>query len=324
MQFRNRYNKLISLLVYSLIFFLSTLVLKYYLKPIIIIIVIVFLCTPLFKILVKLHIPIKLSGAISILIINLTIIIVLVTLGKSILNLLIKLYNANIEFIQIQIISFGAVFEEAKKIGILDKLLSLVNSVSIKASAINIGEQMVAYFIGNIGAFFFITDKGIINSFICEILPKKIIEKGNKQKKTIKELFLLQIIFIIISTCEIIIGFSVLKVENAILLGIICGILDLLPYIGTIIVFIPIIIYNIIVKDYFVAFGLICLYILVQIIREFLEAKYISDKLELHPLLILLSVYIGVKLFGVIGFFIGPLYGLLAKELIYDKKDNTT
>ncbi|MDU2995348.1 MAG: AI-2E family transporter, partial [Clostridium sp.] len=86
---------------------------------------------------------------------------------------------------------------------------------------------------------------------------------------------------------------------------------------GTIIVFVPIIIYNIIVEDYIVAFGLICLYILVQVIREVLEAKFLSDKLELHPLLVLLSIYIGIKLFGVLGIVVGPMYGILAKDIIY-------
>jgi len=55
------------------------------------------------------------------------------------------------------------------------------------------------------------------------------------------------------------------------------------------------------------------------VVREFLEAKYLSDKLELHPLLILISVYIGVKLFGVLGIVVGPMYGIIAKEIIYSQ-----
>ena len=100
-------------------------------------------------------------------------------------------------------------------------------------------------------------------------------------------------------------------------LGFICGILDILPYVGTIIVFIPIIIYNIILREYLRVFGLIFLFILVQVVREILEAKFLSDKLDLHPLLILLSIYIGVKIFGMLGIIIGPMYGILAKGIVY-------
>lgn len=319
MNFQDKYKKLIYLLVLLFVILLGTIIVKHYFKPIIFMIIIVILCNPIYKFMLRLNIPSKLSGALSIFLINMILLLTLITLGNSIINLIVKLYYSNIEFIQIQIIKFGEIFEEAKKMGLMEKLFSVVNNVNLRTGALNTGEGIIAYFIGNIGAFFLLTDKGKINSFIKLILPEEIIKKGIKQKKAFSQLITLQIIFVIISSIEIIIGFTILKVENSVLLGVICGILDLLPYVGTIIVFIPIIIYNIIVKDYIIAFGLICLYILVQIVREFLEAKYLSNQLELHPLLVLLLVYISVKLFGVIGVFVGPMYGILAKEIIYSQ-----
>ena len=72
-------------------------------------------------------------------------------------------------------------------------------------------------------------------------------------------------------------------------------------------------------KKFLIAFGLICLYLLVQVIREILEAKFLSSKLEIHPLVILLSLYIGVNLFGILGILAGPMYSILAKEIIYSE-----
>ena len=92
-----------------------------------------------------------------------------------------------------------------------------------------------------------------------------------------------------------------------------------MPYIGTIIVFIPIIIYNIIVNNYFSTFGIILLYILGQIIREVLEAKFLSSRLDIHPIVIFISMYLGVKIFGVLGILVGPMYSIMAKEIIYDR-----
>lgn len=319
MKFQDRYKKLIRLLVLLLIMLISTIIIKHYFKPIIFMIIIVFLCTPIYRFMISCHIPGKLSGALSILFINIVLVIILVTLGNSIINLVLKIYRTNVEFIEVQIIRIGEIFEEAKKMGLLERILSLVNNVNLKTSAINTGEGIIAYFIGNVGGFFLLTDKGKISGFFRTILPKEIIIKVKKQRIAFTQLILLQVIFVIISTVEIIVGFRIFKVENYVQLGVICGFLDLLPYVGTIIVFIPIIIYNIIVKEYILAFGLICLYILVQVVREFLEAKYLSDKLELHPLLILLSVYIGVKLFGVLGIVVGPMYGIIAKEIIYSQ-----
>ncbi|MEG0642240.1 MAG: AI-2E family transporter, partial [Clostridium sp.] len=57
----------------------------------------------------------------------------------------------------------------------------------------------------------------------------------------LKNIFIIESKLIVLFTLETIVGFIILGVDNAILLGIICGILDLLPYIGTSLVFIPLI-----------------------------------------------------------------------------------
>ena len=59
-----------------------------------------------------------------------------------------------------------------------------------------------------------------------------------------------------------------------------------------------------------------------QVVREILEAKFLGDKLDIHPLVILLSIYIGVKVFGILGILVGPMYSILAKEIIYSTEIN--
>ena len=69
----------------------------------------------------------------------------------------------------------------------------------------------------------------------------------------------------------------------------------------------------------FVVIGLILVYILLEIIRQILEAKFISDILSIHPLSIMISIYIGFNIFGALGLFVGPLCIVVAKE-IYEKE----
>ena len=68
---------------------------------------------------------------------------------------------------------------------------------------------------------------------------------------------------------------------------------------------------------YLIVIGMISLYILSQLIREILELKFLSSKLEIHPLAIMLSIYIGAEIFGVIGILVGPIYCLVAKDILY-------
>ena len=111
-------------------------------------------------------------------------------------------------------------------------------------------------------------------------------------------------------------GFYILGIPRAFTLGIICGALDILPYVGTIIVFIPLLLYNILIKRYFVVIGLLALYVFVEIVRQILETKFISNKLEIHPLAVLVAVYIGIKVFGLVGIITGPLYVIVTKEIL--------
>lgn len=317
MEFRKRYSKLIDLIILFIIMSIITLLIKYYFKPFMSMIIMFLIATPFYKAMKKINIPKKISGALSILIVNLLLITFLFYLGSSIVILIQKLYEGNIKIIEDLITNLEGILKFSGDGNIVKSVISLLNKDFIKSGAVTTGESIAAYFIGNICAFFLLVDKEKVFDLIKRLIPIDIILKAKRQSRNFKQMLFIEIVLVLISTFEIIVGFIILKIPNPLLLGVVCGILDILPYVGTIIVFIPIIIYNIIVKDFFIAFGLICLYILVQVIREILEAKFLSDKLELHPLLVLLSIYIGIKLFGIFGIIIGPMYGLLAKEIIY-------
>ena len=317
MDFFKKYKKLIDLILLFLFIFIITILIKTYLRPFISMTIIYIVSSPLYKILQKLNIPKKVSAVLSVFIVNLLLMIIIIYLGNSIYCLGKQIYDNNIKHIEI---FFSYIKSLLKHINIdfsNKSVFSFFNNDLIKSKAINTGEELISYFIGNISAFFLLIDIDKIKKLIKNIMPIDFILKFYNEKESIKQMIVIEGMLVIISTLEIIIGFMIFKVPKAFMFGIVCGILDILPYVGTIIVFIPIIIYNIILREYLRAFGLIFLFILVQVIREILEAKFLSDKLDLHPLLILLSIYIGVKIFGMLGIIIGPMYGILAKGIVY-------
>lgn len=280
-------------------------------------IIMVIICTPIYKIMIKIKIPNKIAAALSIIGVNIFIILVGIYLGSEIFLVFRKLYLANLEWINNFIQDIAIILNiDLNDFKIGKSVISIINDQNIRR-AVNTGEGILAYFIGNICTFFILIDKQKILELITMLLPKEIILKFKNQKENFIQMIGIEGILVLISTLEIIIGFFILKVPDFFMMGIMCGILDILPYVGTIIVFIPIIIYNIIMKNFLTAFGLICLYILVQIIREILEAKFLGNKLNIHPLVILLSIYVGVKVFGILGILVGPMYSILAKEIIY-------
>lgn len=317
MDFFKKYKKLIDLILLFIFIFIITILIKTYLRPFISMIVIYIVSSPLYKILKKLNIPKKLSAILAVFIVNLFLVIIIIYLGNSIYCLIKQIYDNNIRHIEVFLSYIKNLLKHINIDYSYESIFSFFNKDLIKAKAISTGEELISYFIGNISAFFILIDIDKIKKLIKNIMPTDFILKFYNEKESIKEMIIIEGILVIISTLEIIIGFIIFKVPKAFVFGVICGILDILPYVGTIIVFIPIIIYNIILREYLRVFGLIFLFILVQVVREILEAKFLSDKLDLHPLLILLSIYIGVKIFGMLGIIIGPMYGILAKGIVY-------
>ncbi|MDD4900517.1 MAG: AI-2E family transporter [Patescibacteria group bacterium] len=104
------------------------------------------------------------------------------------------------------------------------------------------------------------------------------------------------------------IGFTIFGVPNAVLWGTAAAVAALIPTFGTSLVFIPTIIFLFVGGRYFSACGLALWGMLaVGLIDNLLGPKLIGRGMELHPLLILLSVLGGIVLFGPIGFLLGPI-----------------
>lgn len=320
MKVYNKYKKIIELILAFVIITIITFILKYYLKPILYMIVVFLICNPLYELLMRVRLPRRLIGVFLIIVMNILLVLIIVFIGNNLYNFLQDIYN-DFEYIEGFINKIIMYFKKNSNISLINKLYGFINSTNMRDGAINTGSQLFAYFIGNILAFFLLCDKDEIYDAISRVIPEDVLVEMIVKIKFLRKMVIIELELVTLSTIETILGFFILGVKNPVTLGVFSGIFDILPYVGRGIVFIPIIIYNIIVKNYFLVFGLICLYALIQISREILEAKLLSDKFNIHPLLILICVYIGMKLFGMIGIFVGPIYGILAKEIVYDNFD---
>jgi predicted PurR-regulated permease PerM len=200
--------------------------------------------------------------------------------------------------------------------GIKSKGAKLISGEFLRKGAIYTTEGIFSYFIANIAVYFMLVDKTSILSFIGKLINNDNLHLVQRKYKDINKLLKIEFSLILITTMETIFGFYALDIENALVLGIFSGILDLLPYVGIIIVFIPLIMYKISLGQYIIVIGLIFLFILLTISRQIMEAKFMSHNLKIHPLPVILSLYIGLNAFGVIGLFIGPIYVITAKEII--------
>lgn len=316
MKLYDTYNKIINLAITFIIVSLITILIKNYFQPFIIIIIMILVTQPLYKFFMKINLPKSICAILSLLIINILIFIVIFYFGNAILGLFYKFYRNNMAEIDAFIKNMKIILNFD-----LNKMLQTVSGVFssnvIMQGAIVTGDGVIAYFLANIIDYFILVDKDKIYDLLKNLFPKEIISNFMGKIKNLKEVFKIEVKLIILSAFIITIGFKILGIHNSIFLGSLCAVLDILPFVGTTIVFIPIIIYNIIMKRYLLIIGLILLYLLERFIREILEAKFLSSKLEIHPLIVIVSIYVGVKMFGFIGIIAGPIYSIIAKDMIY-------
>lgn len=122
-------------------------------------------------------------------------------------------------------------------------------------------------------------------------------------------------ILMLLTFTELSVGFLLLGYKDAIALAAIIAIVDILPILGTGTVLIPWIVIKLISGDLMGALGLAVMYIIITIIRNILEPKVIGKQVGLHPLLTLLSMYVGLKLLGVWGLFGFPIALIILKSL---------
>ena len=107
----------------------------------------------------------------------------------------------------------------------------------------------------------------------------------------------------------------ILALSHPFFLGILAGILDVLPFIGTGVVLIPTAIIQLINGKILKAVVCVILYVLCIGARELMEPKLMGKKLGIYPVILLMSIYAGVKLFGIAGIIKGPLGVVLFKQL---------
>ena len=116
-----------------------------------------------------------------------------------------------------------------------------------------------------------------------------------------------QLILISITAIIVIIGLLLLGVDSAFAIGLMIGFVDLLPYLGVGIVMLPWAIYAYVTGNLALGVGLSILYAVILIARQILEPKVLASSIGLDPLAMLIGMFVGLQIFGVLGLIMGPV-----------------
>lgn len=125
------------------------------------------------------------------------------------------------------------------------------------------------------------------------------------------------IMSIIFTVCSI--GFLIMGNSYAILLGLFVSVLDAFPVLGSGLILMPWAIIELFGGDWFHAAVLVTLFVICQVVREWTEAKLIGGQIGIKPIFTIMSMYAGVKLFGIFGFILGPIALMIVKTVLQNQ-----
>ena len=170
-----------------------------------------------------------------------------------------------------------------------------------------------------VSAYFFVADRDVIFDTVRRACPKWIMHQWGITKvgltRAIVGYFRAQAILMVMIGALSVLGLLILGNPYALLFGLLFAILDFIPMLGPAIVLIPWALYSMFIGSYSLGFGLLILYGAQTVARQVLQPKIMGDQMGVHPLAFLMSMFVGFRIIGIIGFIVGPSLLILFKAV---------
>ncbi|WLR52203.1 sporulation integral membrane protein YtvI [Bacillus tianshenii] len=175
----------------------------------------------------------------------------------------------------------------------------------------NIPNYLVSFIVYLIALFLFMMGLPNVRDHFYSFLTDETADKVNFMTSRLtyvvagffKAQFLVSLIIFFVS----LIGLMMIAPSVALVMSLIIWAIDFIPIIGSIVILLPWSLFQFLTGDVVVGTKLAILAAILLIIRRTVEPKVMGQHIGLSPLSTLIAMYLGLKVFGVLGFFIGPV-----------------
>lgn len=208
--------------------------------------------------------------------------------------------------------------------GFLSESLRYLSVAGYVGSFILVSFVCVVLFAREIGQW----QQGLLNLAAIEPaidrLLSVVLRIGKKLGGMIKTYLKTQTIILACISSTASLGLCIAGIREWYAYGILAGIMDFLPFIGTGIVLVPIGVISLIKGRIYSGIAVTATYLICVMIREVLEPRLLGTGLKFSPAAVLMAVYAGVLFYGIGGVVLGPVTLLifveLGKEIFVEKK----
>ena len=202
---------------------------------------------------------------------------------------------------------------------ILTKFLNIITSIPTIA---------IYTVITILSLYFICTDRIYILDLMEHHMPSKWVQKVAIHIKEISkslggylkaEVTLILVSFVISVVGLYIFKFVGMNVKYPLLIALAISFVDALPILGAGSVMAPWAIFSGLNGDLKLGISLIVLWVIMSIVRQFLEPKIVSGKIGIHPIFTLIAMYTGFKVIGIFGILVGPIVLIVLKSIFANR-----
>lgn len=196
-------------------------------------------------------------------------------------------------------------------------LLGLAGSIlaHVPDSALGLGTAILS-------AFLISAKLPQIQKWLLRRIPRQqlrsALESARRMRKVLGRWLLAQGKLMSITFAIVAAGLTLLRIPSGMLWAVLVALVDALPILGTGTVLVPWSVVCFLQGDTPRALGILGIYITAALTRSMLEPKLLGKHLGLDPLVTLIALYIGYRLWGVGGMILAPLLTVAAIQLRQD------
>lgn len=125
-----------------------------------------------------------------------------------------------------------------------------------------------------------------------------------------------QLVIMSINSLILVAGFMWTGNPYSVLAGVGIAVMDAFPVLGMGLFLIPMVLLNLLKARYFTAAVILGMFIICEVIRSFIEPRMLGGKIGLPPFFTLMAMFVGFRLFGILGFLAGPVGLIIVKTIV--------
>lgn len=175
-----------------------------------------------------------------------------------------------------------------------------------------IPQYLISFLVYLIALFLFMLELPVLKAKTYNLMTKETAEKVTFMNRRLGDVILgflkAQFMVSIIIFFVTLIGLFLITPDVAIIMSLIIWLVDFIPIIGSIAVLGPWALFAFIAGETILGIKLAVLAVILLAIRRTVEPKVMGRHIGLSPLATLIAMFLGVKLLGLLGFILGPLF----------------